>query len=148
MRGKTSAPHVLIGARAMNERRPSETAVIRLAELSREIDELESSRTALLKRVESTRDELLTAGDRIAAVRASVDLLCEHMADVVSIDELRLIEDEIRDIGLGVDELGRESTRQSFESDSLRETLDEAEQELERLSAILVEGKARNPRGH
>lgn len=132
----------------MNERRPSETAAIRLAELSREIDELESSRAALLKRVESTRDELLAAGDRISAVRASVDLLCEHMADVVSIDELRLIEDEIRDIGLGVDELGRESTRQSFESDSLRETLDEAEQELERLSEILVEGKARNPRGH
>jgi phosphoserine phosphatase len=132
----------------MNERRPSETAAIRLAELSREIDELESSRAALLKRVESTRDELLAAGDRIAAVRASVDLLCEHMADVVSIDELQLVEDEIRDIGLGVDELGRESTRQSFESDSLRETLDEAEQELERLSAILVEGKARNPRGH
>ena len=132
----------------MNERRPSETAAIRLAELSREIDELESSRAALLKRVDSTRDELLAAGDRIAAVRASVDLLCEHMADVVSIDELRLIEDEIRDIGLGVDELGRESTRQSFESDSLRETLDEAEQELERLSEILVEGKARNPRGH
>lgn len=132
----------------MNERRPSETAAIRLAELSREIDELESSRAALLKRVESTRDELLSAGDRIAAVRASVDLLCEHMADVVSIDELRLIEDEIRDIGLGVDELGRESTRQSFESDSLRETLDEAEQELERLSEILVEGKVRNPRGH
>lgn len=132
----------------MNERRPSETAAIRLAELSREIDELESSRAALLKRVESTRDELLAAGDRIAAVRASVDLLCEHMADVVSIDELRLIEDEIRDIGLGVDELGRESTRQSFESDSLRETLDEAEQELERLSQILVEGKVRNPRGH
>lgn len=132
----------------MNERRPSETAAIRLAELSREIDELESSRAALLKRVESTRDELLAAGDRISAVRASVDLLCEHMADVVSIDELRLIEDEIRDIGLGVDELGRESTRQSFESDSLRETLDEAEQELERLSEILVEGKVRNPRGH
>jgi chromosome segregation ATPase len=132
----------------MNERRPSETAAIRLAELSREIDELESSRAALLKRVDSTRDELLAAGDRIAAMRASVDLLCEHMADVVSIDELRLIEDEIRDIGLGVDELGRESTRQSFESDSLRETLDEAEQELERLSEILVEGKVRNPRGH
>jgi len=132
----------------MNERRPSETAAIRLAELSREIDELESSRAALLKRVDRTRDELLAAGDRIAAVRASVDLLCEHMADVVSIDELRLIEDEIRDIGMGVDELGRESTRQSFESDSLRETLDEAEQELERLSEILVEGKVRNPRGH
>jgi phage shock protein A len=132
----------------MNERRPSETAAIRLAELSREIDELESSRAVLLKRVDSTRDELLAAGDRIAAVRASVDLLCEHMADVVSIDELRLIEDEIRDMGLGVDELGRESARQSFESDSLRETLDEAEQELERLSEILVEGKVRNPRGH
>jgi chromosome segregation ATPase len=138
----------LIESRVMNQRRPSEAAAIRLAELSREIDDLESSRAALLKRVERTREALLAAGDRIAAVRASVDLLCEHMTDVVSIDELRLIEDEIRDIGSGVDDLGRESTRQSFESDSLSETLDEAEQELERLSAILVEGKARNPRGH
>ena len=133
----------------MTDRRSSETAAMRLAELSREIDELEAGRVSLLKRVESTRAALLSAGDRTAAVRASVDLLCEHMSDVVvSIDDISLIEDEIREIGPGTDDLGRVSAGQSFESDSLTETLDEAEQELERLSAILIEGKARNPRGH
>lgn len=122
---------------------------MRLAELSREIDELERGRIALLKRVETTRTALLSAGDRAAALRATVDLMCEHMADVVvSIDEIQLIEDEIRELGPTADDLGRISTGQSFESDSLTETIDEAEQELERLSEILVEGKARNPRGH
>ncbi|HWO00311.1 MAG TPA: hypothetical protein VNS63_13695 [Blastocatellia bacterium] len=133
----------------MSDRRPSETAAMKLAELSREIDELETGRVALLKRVEITRAALLSAGDRTAAVRASVDLLCEHLSDVVvSIDEIRLIEDEMREIEPGTDDLVRVSAGQSFETDSLTETLDEAEQELERLSSILVEGKARNPRGH
>ncbi|HSO74347.1 MAG TPA: hypothetical protein VLU47_05880 [Blastocatellia bacterium] len=133
----------------MNDRRPSETAAMKLAELSREIDGLETARVALLNRVESTRAALLAAGDRTAAVRASVDLLCEHMADVVvSIDEINLLEDEIREMGQRADDLGRVTAGQVFESDGLTETLDEAEQELERLSGILVEGKARNPRGH
>ena len=133
----------------MNNRRPTENAAMRLAELSREIDELERGRIALLKRVETTRTALLSAGDRAAALRATVDLMCEHMSDVVvSIDEIQLIEDEIRELGPAADDLGRVSTGQSFESDSLTETIDEAEQELERLSEILVEGKARNPRGH
>ncbi len=133
----------------MNNRRPSDTAAMKLAELSREIDGLENARVALLDRVESTRAALLAAGDRTAAVRASVDLLCEHMADVaVAIDEISLLEDEIREIGPGAEDLVKITTGQSFESDGLTETLDEAEQELERLSGILVEGKARNPRGH
>ncbi|MFY9608624.1 MAG: hypothetical protein WAU45_08435 [Blastocatellia bacterium] len=133
----------------MNDKRPSETAAMKLAELSREIDGLETARVALLSRVESTRAALLAAGDRTAAVRASVDLLCEHMADVVvSIDDINLLEDEIREMGSGADDLGRVTAGESFESEGLTETLDEAEQELERLSGILVEGKARNPRGH
>jgi len=134
----------------MNNRRPpTESAAMRLAELSREIDELEKGRVALLKRVENTRTALLSAGDRAAALRATVDLMCEHMADVVvSIDDIHLIEDEIRELEPTADDVGRVSAGQSFESDSLTETIDEAEQELERLSSILVDGKARNPRGH
>lgn len=133
----------------MNNRRPTESAAMRLAELSREIDELERGRVALLKRVETTRTALLSAGDRAAALRASVDLMCEHMTDVaISIDDINLLEDEIREMGTAADDLGRVSAGQNFETDSLTDTIDEAEQELERLSSILIEGKARNSRGH
>jgi hypothetical protein len=133
----------------MNDRGAGESAAMRLAELSREIDELEKGRVALLKRVEKTRAALLSAGDRAAALRATVDLMCEHMSDVVvSLDDIRLIEDEIHELGPGVDDIGRGSTGQSFETDCLTDTIDEEENELERLSSILVEGKARNPRGH
>lgn len=133
----------------MNDRHPAETAAMRLAEIAREIDELERGRIALLKRVENTRAALLSAGDRAAAARATVDLMCEHAADaVVSIDEILLIEDEIRELGPGVDDLGKTSIGQSFEADSLTETIDETEQEIEQLSSMLVEGKSRNRRGH
>jgi hypothetical protein len=124
-------------------------AAMRLAEISREIDELEKGRIALLKRVENTRAALLSAGDRAAAVRATVDLMCEHVTDaVVSIDDILLIEDEMQEIGPGVDDLSKVSMGQSFEADSLTETLDEAEHEIEQLSSILVDGKARTRRGH
>ncbi|MEK6302751.1 MAG: hypothetical protein AABO41_18730 [Acidobacteriota bacterium] len=133
----------------MTDRHPAETAAMRLAEISREIDELEKGRVALLKRVENTRAALLSAGDRAAAVRATVDLMCEHVADaVVSIDEILLIEDEIRELGPGVDDLGKVSIGQSFEADSLTETIDETEQEIEQLSSILIDGKTRIRRGH
>jgi len=135
--------------RAMTDRPRTETAAMRLAEISREIDELEKGRIALLKRVESTRVALLSAGDRAAAARATVDLMCEHAADaVVSIDEILLIEDEIREMGPGVDDLEKVSIGQSFEADSLTETSDETEQEIEQLSSLLIEGKTRNRRGH
>ena len=133
----------------MSDRHPTEAASMRLAEISREIDELERGRLALLKRVENTRAALLSAGDRAAAVRATVDLMCEHVADaIVSIDDILLIEDEIREMGPGVDDLGKVSAGQSFEADSLTETIEEAEREIEQLSSLLIEGKSRNRRGH
>ena len=48
----------------MNDPRAAEATALRLAELSHEIDELESSRAALLKRVDALRTTLLLAGNR------------------------------------------------------------------------------------
>ena len=133
----------------MNDPRAAEATALRLAELSHEIDELESSRAALLKRVDALRNALLVAGNRTTGMRASVDLLCEHIAGVVSaMAELRELEAEIRDLGLEMTINTREAVNLVFEADSLRDTLDEAEDEMERLSVILADGKARQSRGH
>ena len=133
----------------MTDPRAAETTALRLAELSHEIDELESSRNALLKRVEALRSTLLTAGNRTTSMRASVDLLCEHIAGVVSaMAELRALEAEIRDMGLEMTVNSRDAVALVFEAESLRDTLDEAEDEMEQLSAILADGKARQSRGH
>ncbi|HST19863.1 MAG TPA: hypothetical protein VLR90_02000, partial [Blastocatellia bacterium] len=81
--------------------------------------------------------------------RASLDLLCEHITNVVmALSELRALEEEINEIGQGLAGNTEDVVNLSFESDSLSDTLDEAEDELERLSSILIEGKKRNPRGH
>jgi hypothetical protein len=61
--------------------------------------------------------------------------------------DLHAIEQEMPEVGRGVGEGDRDATAISFESDSLQEMLDDAEEELERLSAIL-QGRARHPRGH
>ena len=133
----------------MNDARAAEATAIRLAELSHEIDELESSRAALLKRVETLRTALLVAGNRTTSMRASVDLLCEHIAGVVTaMAELRALEEEVRDMDVEMATSSRDGVNLGFESDSLRDTLDEAEDEMERLSAILTEGRARRARGH
>ncbi|MFY9554819.1 MAG: hypothetical protein WAV20_20580 [Blastocatellia bacterium] len=121
----------------------------RLAYLFREIEELEKTRAALLKRVEGIRSALLSAGNRTSAIRASVDLLCDHMTDVVSTaSELSILEGEMQTLEQGVEESGQESSGAAFETDSLQETLDEADDELERLSSILVERKGKHSRGH
>jgi uncharacterized coiled-coil DUF342 family protein len=133
----------------MNDPRAAEATAIRLAELSHEIDELEMSRNALLKRVETLRNALLTAGNRTTSMRASVDLLCEHIAGVVTaMAELRALEAEIRDMGFEMTANSRNTVNLVFEADSLSETLDEAEDEMEQLSSILTEGKSRDSRGH
>lgn len=133
----------------MNDPRAAEATAIRLAELSHEIDELESSRAALLKRVDALRNTLLTAGNRTTGMRASVDLLCEHIAGVVTaMAELRELEAEILDLGLEMTVNSRDAVNMVFEADSLGDTLDEAEDEMERLSSILADGKARHSRGH
>ncbi len=121
---------------------------MRLAELSHEIEELEDSRAAMLARLDKLRAALIASGNRTTAMRASVDLLCEHFTNLMTtMTELHALEQEMQDIGREIAQSGRESSLLSFEADSLQEMLEEAEDELERLSAIL-QGKARHPRGH
>jgi chromosome segregation ATPase len=133
----------------MNDPRTAEATAIKLAELSHEVDELETNRASLLKRIDAMRAALLSVGNRTTAMRASVDLLCEHISNVVmAMTELRALEEEINEIGQGLAGSTEEVVNLSFESESLSDTLDEAEEELERLSSILIEGKRRNPRGH
>ncbi|HVG18657.1 MAG TPA: hypothetical protein VNI02_06355 [Blastocatellia bacterium] len=133
----------------MTDPRIAESAAMKLAELSREIDELENGRAALLNRLDSVRSTLMVAGNRTTAMRASVDLLCEHVTNVVmAMAELRALEEEMREVGGGLSDNTQASSGLSFEVNSLLDSLDEAEEQLERLSSILVEGKARPPRGH
>lgn len=126
--------------------RPNEAT--RLARLLRDIEELEKTRTALLQRIERSRSSLLEAGNRTAAIRASVDLLCDHLSDVASADEISMLENEIQETDRSLEEVRREASSQAFESDSLREMLDEGEEELERLSSILVERRSKQSKGH
>ena len=67
--------------RSMTERSDEAS---RLARLLRDIEELEKTRASLLQRVEQSRSNLLEMGNRTAAIRASVDLLCDHISDVVN----------------------------------------------------------------
>jgi len=121
----------------------------RLARLLGEIDELEKSRIALLKRVERVRSSLLAAGDRTTAMRASVELLCDHITDLISeATEFAMLEHEIQESEQSLEEAGNESSGLAFESGSLQETLDETDQDLERLSSMLVERRGKPSRGH
>ena len=121
----------------------------RLARLLSDVEELEKTRTALLNRVESARARLLADGNRTAAIRASVDLLCDHITEVATATtELSSLDQEMHDVEQGVKEAARDASRLGFETDSLQETLDEADEELERLSSILVERRGKHSRGH
>jgi len=121
---------------------------MRLAELSHEIEELEDSRAALIKRVDQIRATLITAGNRAMTMRASIDLLCEHLTNMVTtMAELHALEQEIQEVGRGLEENVRDTSMLSFEADSFQEMLDEAEEELVRLSSLL-QGKSRHTRGH
>lgn len=121
----------------------------RLAHLLSDVEELEKTRTALLNRIESARARLLAAGNRTAAIRASVDLLCDHITEVVTAATgLSILDQEMHDIEQGVKEAARDALGLGFETDSLQETIDEADEELERLSSILVERRGKHSRGH
>lgn len=121
----------------------------RLARLLRDIEELEKTRTALLQRVERTRSNLVATGDQTSAIRASVDLLCDHISDVVTAAaEMSMLEHEIQEADRSLEEVRRDAAGLGFESDSLQETIDEADEELERLSSILVERRGKHSKGH
>jgi len=121
----------------------------RLARLLSDIEELEKTRSALLSRLESARARLLAAGNRTAAIRASVDLLCDHITEVAAAaTDLSIVDQEMHDVEQGVNEALREASGLGFETDSLQETLDETDEELERLSSILVERRGKHSRGH
>ena len=133
--------------RQMMTDRPDEAS--RLARLLRDIEELEKARTVLLRRVELSRARLLEAGNRTAAIRASVDLLCDHISDVVtSEDEISMLENEIRESDRSLEEVRREASGLVFEAESFQETLDEVDEEFERLSSILVGRRNKNTKGH
>ncbi|HSQ20624.1 MAG TPA: hypothetical protein VLR92_09635 [Blastocatellia bacterium] len=127
--------------------RPDEASS--LARLLRDIEELEKTRTALLQRVEGLRSALVAAGNRTATIRASVDLLCDHLTDVATTAaELSMLEQEIQTADHTLEEARRHASAFVFESDSLQETLDEAADELERLSSILTERRGKYSKGH
>jgi len=130
----------------MNDRSNEEESLLRLLG---DLEELERTRGALLKRVEAVRSVLAAAGSRISTIRASAELLCDHISDSeTAAEELSMLEREMRDVEQDVEQLGREAAGMTFEADSLKDTLDEADQELERLSAILVERRGKPSRGH
>lgn len=121
----------------------------RLAGLLGEIEAIESTRMSLLKRVERVRSSLLAAGERTMAMRASVELLCDHVTDVMTTAaEFSMLERELQEFELGVEQAGKESAGIAFESESFQETLKDADEDLERLSALLLERKVKPSRGH
>lgn len=130
----------------MNDR-PNEEE--RLSRLMGELDELERTRAALLKRVEGARSILLAAGNRAGTLRASAELLCDHISDTETVaEEISMLEREMHEVEHDVEHLGREAAGLSFEAESVNDTLDEADEELERLSAILIERRSKPSRGH
>lgn len=125
----------------------SQSTAIRLADLSNEIEEIEASRLALIQRLDALRATLLDTGSRTATVRACLDFLTEHLTDL-AIAHMGILEAELREVGFGIERANRESASLHFESSSMEETVTESEDELEDLSRLILEGRARNPRGH
>lgn len=125
----------------------AQLTAIKLSELSHEIEELENNRLSVLQRIETLRSLLLANGNRTTTARASVDFLTEHLTDI-AISQVRLLEAEVREIASGLEGLGKESFSIAFESQSLEETYSEVEDEVERVSMMVLEGKVKASRGH
>ena len=127
----------------------NEPEELRLDRLLGQLDELDNVRTVLLERAERLRLRLLEAGDRSIGIRASVQLICDHISNAMTeAAEIEALEQEMRGVERNAESIGRDSSGLEFESDSLQSTFEDAEQEVERLSSILVERKAKHPRGH
>ena len=122
---------------------------ISLVDLSSEIDDLDEARLALAKRLDHARSCLSAAGERTATLRASAELLRNHLAANAEVAaDLRVIREEMRQIGKSITEVTVESLGMLFEAEGVQDSLAEAEEEMERLITILVEGRPRDCRGH
>ncbi|HXG65198.1 MAG TPA: hypothetical protein VNO70_08825 [Blastocatellia bacterium] len=127
----------------------AEAAAKRLVDLSREVADLEAGRKALLNRVDKIRADLQAYGQRTATINASLDMLYERASGIAAaMAELRSLEEEAQEFERGLAEKGQETSIMSFEADSFQEALDEAEDEMDRLSSIILSGRPKNPRGH
>lgn len=125
----------------------AQLTAIKLAEISHEVEELESSRLSILQRIEKLRSLLIAAGNRTTTARASADFLTEHLTEI-AIAQVRLLEAEVREIASGLENLSRESVTAAFESNSLDETFNDVEEEFERISMIVLDGNVKTSRGH
>ena len=125
----------------------AQLTAIKLAEISHEVEELESSRLSILQRIEKLRSLLIAAGNRTTTARASADFLTEHLTEI-AIAQVRLLEAEVREIASGLENLSRESITAAFESNSLDETFNDVEEEFERISMIVLDGNVKTSRGH
>jgi SMC interacting uncharacterized protein involved in chromosome segregation len=120
-----------------------------LVKLSHEVDELEAGRASLLQRLDKARANLIEAGERTVSVRAVADMLRDHMrSSAIAAADLRAVNEEVRELGHTMTEVTAETLGMIFEADGLRDSLGEAEEEMERLLAILVTGKGRDAKGH
>jgi chromosome segregation ATPase len=124
-------------------------AATNLVKLSREVDEIEAGRASLLKRLDNARADLVRAGDQTVQIRLAAGMLTEHLKSrSIAAADLRAINEEVRQLGQAMTEVTAETLGMLFEADGVMDSLGEAEEEMERLLAILVEGKGLDPKGH
>ncbi len=131
----------------MKDPATQQATAIRLTELSHEIDNLEASRLLILDRVERLREVILKSGNRTTSVRASVDLLSEHLTDIAFAEMIKL-ETHMRDLGITFDAIHQEFDSLYFETESLDYSITDLEDDLERLSHNATDDKPKYPRGH
>jgi chromosome segregation ATPase len=139
----------LLELKLMTNSQTNRSAARRLGKLGRELDLLESGRASLIGRIEEALTNLEGAGQRLAAMRATVDLFCDHLSSAASIQaEIEAIEREIFEAEKEMAIACQESSELVFEVRSLEDSVEDAEAELERLSSILIEGRGGHQRGH
>jgi hypothetical protein len=132
----------------MTEGEPVEVAV-RLIKLSRELAAIEAGRKALLERLAGLRVKLQRAGDRAAALSASINLVCDHVRDVATWpDSVQDLEKEMRLAEIELADDGKEASVLIFEAEGLDDALDETEDELDRLTSTLTGRIPGLRRGH
>jgi chromosome segregation ATPase len=131
----------------MKDPAAQQATAIRLAEVSHELDDLEASRLLLLEHIERLREKVLKSGNRATSTRAAVDLLSEHITDVAFAEMMKL-ETHMRDLGIGFDSILQDFDSLHFESESLDHSISDIEEEVERVSRQMLDGKSKYPRGH